>query len=736
MPPAPVYHPPVPPILPPTPSTRTPHLGPHHPQHPRTSLRCGRSAVAGLPTLLRGVLLLASLVLPGRAAVFEVPGYEPDLARLEEMLRAHRVAGPDTTLWDPWVPMSVLWLDTSEAPATSELRALWRERLLRRRMDAEGYVSSQQHEGLAHGEGWPFPLFTQAGGVGWLFSTAGVPYGKEFGIHRTDTVTNWVLHGASTEALEPAQGWRLRLENTEATIESPAFRVDTRVAPFLRLQWSVPDSPAQARALLDWQLEGEAGFTEDRALHLPAPGPGITDLNLPLSRQPGWTGQLVRLRLRLEGMRPGTTLTLRRLFTAIDSRHNINNAVYLQACDEYVRWTGDLGFLRANLQRMRLALAWALREFQIPDRNLVFTPWSGHDGRSGHALDASGKRTLRPGVGVGNNYWDLLPFGGEDALASIYYFDAIRRMAALERQVARHPEWNLPAGPLAFEPAELIQLASDMRDTGNEAFWVESTGRFAGWRDSEGNRPDYGFTFVNNEAIYYGFAADPHARSIRDWIDGRRAVPGDTSTGPDIYHWRFGPRATTRRNIDTYFWGWSDPASIPFGGQVQDGGAVLGFSFHDLMARLEVNGPDDAWKRLREVLTWFDEVQQAGGYRKYFQTPGRGTLQGGGTAGGLGLDAEFFESVLVPQTLVYGFLGFHPRLDGCLLQPRLPAAWPSLTVRGIRLHDVTLDVTAEKHRLRIQVHGEPSRPLRLFTPGNDQTRVELREGAIEVATRP
>ena len=67
-------------------------------------------------------------------------------------------------------------------------------------------------------------------------------------------------------------------------------------------------------------------------------------------------------------------------------------------------------------------------------------------------------------------------------------------------------------------------------------------------------------------------------------------------------------------------------------------------------------------------------------YRKYYAAPGKGTLQGGGTAGGLGLDAEFFESVLVPQSLLYGFLGFHPRLDGCLIRPRLPAAWPSLTV--------------------------------------------------------
>ena len=45
---------------------------------------------------------------------------------------------------------------------------------------------------------------------------------------------------------------------------------------------------------------------------------------------------------------------------------------------------------------------------------------------------------------------------------------------------------------------------------------------------------------------------------------------------PDIYHWRFGPRSTTKRNLDYYFWAWSAPESIPFGNQVQDGGGCWG----------------------------------------------------------------------------------------------------------------------------------------------------------------
>lgn len=58
------------------------------------------------------------------------------MARLDDLYRLHRVVGPDTTLWDAWVPMSVLWLDTTNPPALGTLRSTYRDRLLRRRMNA------------------------------------------------------------------------------------------------------------------------------------------------------------------------------------------------------------------------------------------------------------------------------------------------------------------------------------------------------------------------------------------------------------------------------------------------------------------------------------------------------------------------------------------------------------------------------------------------------------------------
>ena len=71
-------------------------------------------------------------------------------------------------------------------------------------------------------------------------------------------------------------------------------------------------------------------------------------------------------------------------------------------------------------------------------------------------------------------------------------------------------------------------------------------------------------------------------------------------------------------------------------------------------------------------------MQSAGGYRAYYKDPSRGTMQGGNVPGGLGLDKEFFESILVPQVMLYGFLGLRPTADGCAIAPRLPSDWKEL----------------------------------------------------------
>ncbi len=155
---------------------------------------------------------------------------------------------------------------------------------------------------------------------------------------------------------------------------------------------------------------------------------------------------------------------------------------------------------------------------------------------------------------------------------------------------------------------------------------------------------------------------------------------------------------------------------------MQDGGAVLGFSFYDLSSRLQVFGPDDAWKRLREIAAWKKDVDAAGGYRAYYAAQPGVTLQGCGTAGGLGIDCEFFESVLVPQIMLRGFLGFEPTAEGCKLSPKIPPEWTSLTVRDIHLHGYILHCTVHANgRAEVMVAKQGSEDLVIELQGIEKT---------------
>jgi len=128
------------------------------------------------------------------------------------------------------------------------------------------------------------------------------------------------------------------------------------------------------------------------------------------------------------------------------------------------------------------------------------------------------------------------------------------------------------------------------------------------------------------------------------------------------------------------------PENTPWGNQVQDGGAVLAFSYHDLMARL------------KEVSKWFGEVTAAGGYRAFYASkPGGATLQGGGPPGGLGMDNELKESVLVPQVM----------LDGFSLAPKLPRDWAELSIDRIGWHDRVLWVRASRDWIEISAQPLP-----------------------------
>jgi hypothetical protein len=493
--------------------------------------------------------------------------------------------------------------------------------------------------------------------------------------------------------------------------------VDTFNSPFVQLRWSATGL-GKARPFFEWITETKTNFASDWRIYFdPVDGPTVHYTMIPAYRHPQWTNLITGMRLNFDNAQASGTVTIQAFFAQYDTRHNINSQNFVRGCANYFWWTHDLEFLRGNINRIRTGLRYVMTEHHALEKKVVFTDRIGHDGRAGYRRNPDGSKTHAFGHGVGNNYWDILPFGNLDCYATIHYYDALQTMIRLEREIRAHPDWQMPLGSAAFDPDTLVRHAEEVKAEGNRLFWNEKTGRFVACIDADGQSHDYGFTFLNNEAVCYGFASPARTESIMSWMDGQRMVDGDTAQGKDIYHWRFGPRATTKRNLDWYFWAWDSPESFPFGGQVQDGGAVLGFSYHDLMARLNALGPDNAWQRLQEVLRWYDDVALSGDYRKYYDGKREGTLQGGGTAGGLGLDMEFFESAMVPQVMLYGFLGFAPRGEGFKIEPRLPTDWSELAIDRIRFQDLTLRIRVARRQIEIHKTGTRREPMFVELPG-------------------
>lgn len=702
-------------------------------RNPNSSF-AGRVARRAFGVCVTACLVLLSQVgcaqeqttIPQEFPHFVVPGHEHQMARLRELYWLHYPgsAPPRPTLWDEWLTDPALWPALSSNQIAQRMRLAWRNALTSRVVDSEGYVATHQHASITHTYGWPFPMWTAGlGGWGWHFSfkdTVIPPFRPD----RLSTQSLWKMQGAADQGIDE-EGWNLTLTSPDAALVTPARTIDTVQAPFLQLRWRARDLE-DAQPYVEWSSLQQPQFGPERRVYFdPVPtSSSIAYTMIPVFRHPKWTGNVDRLRICFANRRPGAAVTVQAFMTHYDSRHNVNNQSFIRGCATYFWWTRDLNFLRQNITRMRLALCFLMVEHGALKQGYIQTAWPGHDGRTSLLCRDNGTTELLYGHGIGNNYWDLLPFGWKDAYATLRYYDSLLCMAQLEREILSHPEWNMPGGALQLDPLELTKHATQVKSTANNVFWNRRTGRFVGCIDADNCAHDYGFTFLNCEAVYYGLATTEHAQSILSWLSGQRLVKGDTAQGADIYHWRFAPRATTVRNLDYYNWVWSHPDTIAWGGQVQDGGAVLGFSYHDLMARLKTRGADDAWARLSEILAWFDEVQLAGGYRNYYDGKREGTLQGMGTAGGLGVDAEFYESVMVPQVMLRGFLGFEPTGEGFRLHPQLPSQWPELMVDRIGWRDMVL---------RVRVSREVMVIVKEQGSCEELCKVELPEGTWKVA---
>ena len=334
------------------------------------------------------------------------------------------------------------------------------------------------------------------------------------------------------------------------------------------------------------------------------------------------------------------------------SKHFVTPAIFISGVSDWYLMHRDPALLEMRdpstgitlLEKLRNAMAYQLNELEGKSGVLIIND-PEHDG------------TVN---GKSGNYWDGWRFGYKSAYANLLFYQSLEWMARLEESFGN----ETPA-------AEYRALRPLVKQRYNEIFWVPETGRFTGCIGRDGTIQDYGFTFVNLEAVAGGIATDEHAEQILQWLDGSRIVAGDTSTGEDIYFWKVAPRANTlaaEAHTPSFWDGWTmeiGPDTIgEYGKQIQNGGHIFYVSYYDLMSRLRTRGIGDAMKRMDVILAEFHKDQlRRKPANKFGSTHVEGLLR------------EFPESGLVPLFFIRGIMGIEPAVEGLRIAPALPDGW-------------------------------------------------------------
>lgn len=659
--------------------------------------------------------------------------------------------------------------------------------------------------------------------LGGYKPTFGWPWPKHNRNHTVNRPTGWEFNEPPEQTDAALRQWRgkdvrfhrpfvnhrleLTVTGTKPVVLTPDFETDAAQAPVfeidieywradggdprelvqgLRVYWTTSDSPA-------WSEDKSVGvdFCDLPPADYPEAFAQMTSassarypLYFPMFLHPQWGRQegrrITGLKVQLAGPgAEGCRLALNYVRASYFAGLATSNSTLILVSHRFFMWSDDTGFLTHQMPRLRRAMLFLNEHLGGRREGLINQGWfPGHDGLGGEV-----------GRSMIGGYWDLLPYGRYDTDSSLAYHNALLAMAALEKAVAARnvavPEVSV-IGPgdrtvlrYSETPESLLAIAARVKRNIERRFWVSETGRFCGNIDVNGQKHDYGHVYFNVQALAYGVGTEAQRKSVLSWLDGR-VISGDTATGADIYRWRFAPRISTRRNESHYYWAWiwereRDPDNPQFawGNQMQDGGAVPMTSLFELVSRCQTGEQqqiDRAFERTLEIMQWFGDVKAAGGkgrdfYRAYYGGhPERGLQQGGGPAGGLGLDREFLSDASIGTTFpLYAFLGVSANEDGVLtIAPALPSKLEKIGVSNVfyRGNHLTIEAGRTYVSLKgsstpksaglsarvlfrrapagsvVQVDGKPAAAVARDASGGLEVTVELKPCLIELIPPP
>ncbi len=362
-----------------------------------------------------------------------------------------------------------------------------------------------------------------------------------------------------------------------------------------------------------------------------------------------------------------------------EQNHYTNNPALIIASRDYLlTGNGTAGFLDSVNSRGQKMLDKLRKAMEYMLINL--------NGESGlmTIYDPRNDGTVR---GVSSNYWDSLNFFGyNSAYENVLFYRSVLAMADIENYLGNTSDAEYYA-----------ELAPKIKRVFNETFWDDEAGRYITAINVKGDVLDFGVTFVNFMAASAWLASEEQAKLVYDWVDGKRIVEGDTSTGEDIYNFKVSARSNTVA-VETivedglhYWWynGHSFNDVLPghwgeYGNQMQNGGTIFYISHYDVSGRTVVSA-DNAIGRFNAIMDEFHKDQLRRDPRTKF-----GIYQ-------VSINGEFPESGLVPLTFVTDIVGITPALKGLKIESNLPSDMSYAGVREYRYGNRVYSVEVNKN---------------------------------------
>ncbi len=357
-------------------------------------------------------------------------------------------------------------------------------------------------------------------------------------------------------------------------------------------------------------------------------------------------------------------------------------------------WDGNLTWLNTNIGTLRTIMNYQLNQLQGANGLLIindpYRPSASEPDNNGRFFNPSNQIL----GGEASNYWDGWPFGYLSALDNVYFYASLLAMEKLELQLGN-----------TANAAYYANLAATVKTNFNNTFWDTTKLRYIGCIDIDGVSHDYGFTFLNLEALYYGLGDQTKADYIFSWLDGSRTISGDTSTGSDIYTHVWAPRSNTKSaesvSLGGNYWWYSNDnayntcagtnAPCTWGNYHENGGAIFYVSFYDIMSRIKYKGADNAYSRLRAITDQFHTDQLR-----------RDPDNNVGLNWKYGISGEYPESGLVPCVYLYGFIGVSVDATQMTVKPALPTGYTYMMAQSIKYRGTVLEITSYSNQVRIR----------------------------------